>query len=135
MKEVDYVLEHFGVKGMRWGVRKSRGGVTILGRRSAKPTPSEDKVAANTARAKISKRGNTDALTNKEMQTLVTRMNLEQNLTRLSAGQKKGGVGAVITKILKDTAKEEFQQFSQGKQGKVMGTAIMLSSKGRHRKA
>lgn len=132
---VDSILAHYGVKGMRWGVRRRSGGVSI-GRR-AKPIPSEDKEQANAARAKIGKRGNTDALTNKEMQTLVTRMNLEKNLNQLLANQKKSGPTAFVKKLVADTTRDELNQFAQGKQGKVVGTAIALglgAAAGKHRR-
>lgn len=99
------VLEHHGVKGMRWGVRRaessgegsgvSPSGVTRVKNKlsnikgggssgSAKALPpSEDVQRVHAAMDKISK-GNTSALSNRELQDVVTRMNLEQQYTRLS---------------------------------------------------
>jgi hypothetical protein len=136
MTVVDTILEHHGVKGMRWGVRKDRGGgVTLLGRRrGTKPVPSEDKLKAEAARSKLGKRGNSDALSNDELRTLLNRMNQEQNLSKALANQKNNTVTAFIGRKLKETAAEEFQAFAQGKQTKIIGTAIALSAKGRHRK-
>jgi hypothetical protein len=134
MSFVDNVLEHHGIKGMRWGVRKDRGGVTT-GRfgRKAKPIPSEDKVTADTARAKIGRKGNTDALSNQELQTVIARMNLEQQIARLSANQKKGGAVPFVTKVLKDTAKSEFDGFTKGKETLIIGS-LLGNPSGRHRK-
>lgn len=85
-------LEHYGVKGMKWGVRRSSS--EISGSRGAfkrsKPDPSEDKQVANTYKAKVSK-GNTDALSNKELKKLTERMQLEQTYTNLSAKQQARG--------------------------------------------
>lgn len=131
MSFVDTYLEHFGVKGMRWGVRRFRGGVSS---RRAKPTPSEDKVKAETAKAKIGKRGNTDALSNDELQTVINRMNKEQALARLLKEQKSKGVDAFIKQKLKETAQSEFQAFSQGKTTKIVGAAMVLGAKGKHRR-
>lgn len=129
---VDRVLAHYGVKGMRWGVRRRSGGVS-LGRK-AKPAPSADKVRAEQARAKLGKRGNADALSNEELRTLLSRMNQEQNLSKALAGQKNNTVTAFVTKQLKDTAADEFTRFAQGKETKIIGTALAFKAKGRHRR-
>lgn len=79
-------LLHYGVKGMRWGVRRKDTG-------SAEP-PSADaqKVTELLGRSKTS---GTNALTNAELQAAISRMNLEQQFSRLveqttpkSAGRK-----------------------------------------------
>jgi len=74
---VDEFLEHFGVKGMRWGVRRKPGAPA-----------SEDVQRVKATQSKI-KRGKTDALSNKELQDLVTRMNLEQQYSRMVSDQQK----------------------------------------------
>ena len=132
MSTVDDILAHYGVKGMRWGVRRRSGGVSI-GRKS-KPEPSEDKLKALAARSKVGKRGNTDALSNDELRILINRMNQEQNIARLLAGEKSKGVSGFIKTKLKETAAEEFQSFANGKQTKIIGTALVLGAKGKHRK-
>jgi len=71
MTTVDDSLSHFGVKGMRWGVR------------SASPPASSDAMRTTEIKNKV-KVGGTKSLSNKEMQDLVTRMNLEQQFTRLN---------------------------------------------------
>lgn len=73
------VLEHFGVKGMRWGVRK---------RRTDDGPGSADAERAKRHAATVAKKG-TKALSNKELQELVTRMNLEQQFSTLSTKQKQ----------------------------------------------
>jgi hypothetical protein len=78
LETVEDVLEHFGVKGMKWGVRKNRSG-----------SASEDAQRADAARKKIKTEGGTKALSNKELQDLVTRMNLEQQYSTLTGKQKK----------------------------------------------
>jgi hypothetical protein len=133
MSFVDTYLEHHGVKGMRWGVRRRSGGVTT-GRfgRSPKPAPSEDKVRAETAKAKIGRRGNTDALSNQELQTVIARMNLEQQIARYSSNQKK-----TVMQLIANTGKDELVKFASGKETKIIGTALALKginskSVGRH---
>ena len=69
-------LVHFGIKGMHWGIRRSQ---TVLDREA----PSDDYRRATEAKTKLKKSGS-QALSNKEMQDLVTRMNLEKQLSTLS---------------------------------------------------
>ena len=78
-------LEHYGVLGMHWGVRKDEGGVTTS-RREAKRadkivnrTPSEDHI-----RKQILQRKKTLALTNAELRLLNERLQLEQTYRNLS---------------------------------------------------
>lgn len=103
MSEED--LTHFGVKGQRWGVRresttpstsKESTPVTVTTKPNSskistkggeRQTASEDAKRAAMARQKLKKSG-ANSLNNKEMQDLVTRMNLEQQLTKLTEPQK-----------------------------------------------
>ena len=99
---IDDVLEHFGVKGMKWGVRKA----------SRHSPGSEDAQKAVAAQKKIKSGGGTKALSNKELQDLVTRLNLEQqysNLTtnkqsKLKTGQKAAkdilGIGKTVNEAM-----------------------------------
>ena len=61
---------------MHWGIRRSQ---TVLDREA----PSDDYRRATEAKTKLKKSGS-QALSNKEMQDLVTRMNLEKQLSTLS---------------------------------------------------
>jgi len=68
-------LEHFGVKGMHWGVRRSKNP-------THSPTSDDAKRAAKT-RAKIQKHGR-NAVSNKDLKDLVNRMNLEKQHSDLN---------------------------------------------------
>lgn len=96
METIEEVLAHFGVKGMHWGVR----------RRSKIDTSSEDAKGAAEAKAKI-KKGGTKSLSNKELQALVTRMNLEQQFDRLSStgGSSKVSKGKKAVQAILTTGK------------------------------
>lgn len=84
---VDEFLEHFGVRGMKWGVR--RGGASKSSKPKARSVTkmSMDAVAAKKHKA-TAKKSSTDALSNKDLQALVTRMNLEQQYKKLA--EKEG---------------------------------------------
>ena len=91
--DLDAVLAHHGVKGMKWGVRKDRNG-----QRHGTPTAHPDAVRAKEAQSKI-KKGSTDALSNDELRDLVTRMNLEKQFDTL----KPPTVGSRSKKLLAET--------------------------------
>lgn len=103
---VDDVLAHYGVKGMRWGVRKRSGdsgpvektpvvvkvkpgaGFRVSG---GKGQPvSEDAIKAAIARQKAKESG-PHALSNQEMKLLVDRMNLEAQYTKLNPATASKG--------------------------------------------
>lgn len=78
------VVTHFGVKGMHWGVRK--------GAKTSAPAPrerrSEDSANVQKHLATIEKHG-VKALSNKELQEVVSRMNLMQQYSNLTGGNAK----------------------------------------------
>lgn len=76
---LDNIVEHYGTKGMKWGVRK---------RRVPKQGPSDDAKTAHRALVKAKTSG-PEALTNKELNLLNNRLNLEQNYERLSYSPSK----------------------------------------------
>lgn len=73
-------LEHYGVKGMKWGKRRAR----IQNARSS------DFIQVKDIRDKA-KSTKTSSLSNQELQTAITRMNLEQQFTRLNPTKRKKG--------------------------------------------
>lgn len=116
-------LAHYGVKGMRWGVRKDRSPTevgaqatqTVLrGRAKVKTTGGEnqpaspDAVRAATQKQKLKKSG-AAALSNRELQELATRMQLEVNVKRLSAETATGGK-KFVQKALRENATRVGQQ-------------------------
>lgn len=89
-------LAHYGVKGMKWGVR----------RKSAVPASSD---AARKATVKEAvKKGGVKAVSNKDLQDAINRMNLEQQFKRLSINEKPA-VTRFIASTLTEIGKREVQ--------------------------
>jgi hypothetical protein len=93
-------LEHFGVKGMKWG---KRGGGS-----SPKEPPSKDASAALALRGRA-KKSKPKALTNAELQQAINRMNLEQQFKRLATNEKPA-VTRFIASTMLEIGKREVQQ-------------------------
>nr|DAV50359.1 MAG TPA: Structural protein [Caudoviricetes sp.] len=80
--DVNY-LEHFGVKGMKWGVRKAKSAVSSArskhqARKAARHPQSPEAARAHALRKQVKKKG-LDSLSNSELQALNNRLNLEAN--------------------------------------------------------
>jgi hypothetical protein len=80
--EVTEFLEHFGVSGMKWGVR-SRSSGSSSGGRSGKQSP-------------------TAHMSNEDLQKIVTRMRLDQQYSELSSAKKRAGA-TYTHKVLKQS--------------------------------
>lgn len=93
---VDEVLAHFGVKGMHWGVRRNL----------VDSGASDDHATAKALKKKSRFKG-AKVLSNAEMEVLIRRMNLEQQLTSL----KKDRHGETFAKeLLKEVGKQQARQ-------------------------
>ena len=106
-------LAHYGVKGMRWGIRKdrsaSRGGasqgptaVVVSQKKPGKFAKAEggqgfpahpDALNAQVTR-RVAKKSTTDALSNAELKTAIERMQLEQRFNQLEFASDRRSRGA-----------------------------------------
>lgn len=78
-------LYHYGVPGMKWGVRRSQNKLDRIDKRSKKNDWSED--ATTAAKIKTKK---VNQMTNAELRKLNDRRNLEQQNANLSRNSSKG---------------------------------------------
>lgn len=90
---MDEELYHYGIKGMKWGIRRYQnkdGTLTAAGKkREREKTRGWSKEAKEARRIK---RKSVHQMTNKELQTLNRRMDLEANYRRLNPNAVKRGL-------------------------------------------
>lgn len=115
-------LAHVGVKGMKWGQRKPPPAAVATTARSVVPhgakrktqiktaggenhDASPDAIRVAEAHAKLKKSG-TAALSNKELQDVQTRLNLERNVNQLVGARTTVGKGRNFVKGLTGFGKE-----------------------------
>jgi hypothetical protein len=111
-------VEHFGVKGMKWGVRKDRsprevtvdsivkssGKAKLKAKGGSHHSPTADAARAE-AQRQILKKSGIHALTNKELQELALRMNLEQQVRSLEGKRPKSAGKEFVKNVVEDPHK------------------------------
>lgn len=131
-REDEDALKHYGVKGMRWGVRRRRpaqsaptGPENVIIRKNLKTNkleaqggrghkPSDDALTAIAIRQKARASGSA-SLSNKEIQTLVARMDLEAKYAKaLAANAPPKSKGK---QWLDNAIKGELDSVMRGKKG------------------
>lgn len=110
-------LTHHGVKGMHWGVRKegtgtpsahkAETGTATAVKRPRAPSVSADAKQVDRLHQRVEK-GGTDTLSNRELQTAISRMNLQQQYERLTAEQSRVDAGGeAVDKLLKNIGRAQ----------------------------
>ena len=94
---IDKIIEHHGIKGMKWGVRKASTGpraVAIKDKKKKIKTSGggghpahPDAVRARTI-GQVGKASGLKSLSNQDLEAYARRLNLEQNVTRLNYNEK-----------------------------------------------
>jgi hypothetical protein len=145
MTDLDDVLQHYGVKGMKWGVHKksssgSSGPEPVSVRAEAGKKiktsggkghgPAGEAIDTAVARQKA-KKSKVQSLSNKELQDAVRRMQLEQQFSQLSSQGSTIAGGKKLVKELLGLGKtaNEVQAFSNSPAGKSLKDQLAAASK------
>ena len=120
MSDTDNFLAHYGVKGMKWGVRKKRGvevskvkttaqrgqKVTAKGGTGQKPSPDAVRTAVLKQKAKAS---TTDSLSTKELKALTERMQLEKKYSELTPATGTDKARKFVSDLVLNSGKQNAQ--------------------------
>lgn len=107
-------LEHYGVKGMKWG------------RRSKKLNPASVDAASKTATKTAVKSKGLHTVSNADLQAAIRRMQLEQDFKRLSVNERSVAARWVSSTLLEIGKREVQQRVAK----KVAGAAIKKAATG-----
>lgn len=141
MFKVEGFLEHFGIRGMKWGVRRSEGkGGTVSSALNALKGPDltdktngmSDAARASAIRTKAKSSG-LDSLSNAEMKLLVDRLGLERQMSSLTQQPSKieKGRNFVDRQLKLGTTANNLISFVNSPGGRLL-MATMGSTKGKH---
>lgn len=102
-------LQHYGVKGMRWGKSKNPA--------------SSDAAASKTVRTTAKKKG-IHTVSNKDLQTAIERMQLEQNFKRLKVNEKSAATRWISSTLLEIGKREVQAKVAKKLTGGVIKKAV-----------
>lgn len=111
-------LEHFGVVGMKWGIRRSRSSKAV----SAPSPKSQDFAKASEVAKRVRVHG-TSSASNQELDDLIKRMKLEKQFRELvpKKQSKKSVAGKFISDIMLSVAKTQVTNLANDALGAQVG--------------
>jgi 2'-5' RNA ligase len=127
--QVAEILEHVGIKGMKWGVRKERSAssVTVKDRgkklriSGGKGLPAHPDALRAHRIGQVVKKSGSKAVSNEELQIFANRLQVEQNVSRLTNSNKSAGL-KVSSLILKQAGNKAIQEITGGAMSQVKKT-------------
>lgn len=132
-------LRHWGIKGMKWGVRRFQnkdGSLTKAGKQRYGDGDEESKESVEERRNKALKSTNAeeiyknrDVLTTAELNERINRINAEQNLANISARSKKTGYDYVDKALKLGRKVNEVYEFTNTPVMKALKKQLMGDTK------
>lgn len=121
-------LAHWGVKGMRWGIRRSDAELA-----RASGSSSVDAIRARETLTSISRAGSLSAASDSDLNHLINRINTEKRYTDIQSSTLSKGHTQIKTLLsVGDTANKALD-FAKSPAGKLLAASLGLNkSTGRH---
>lgn len=123
-------LAHFGIKGMKWGVRRSRS--QLARNHTANPEDSVDAVRARETLATIKSKGSLSAVSDADLNHLINRLNAEKRFAEVNpAGLDKKHAQVKKALAVGGTMNDAIK-FVNSPAGKLVFSSVLGKSTGRH---
>ena len=131
---IENVLEHYGVKGMKWGVRRNKSSSVTVADKGKKLKTSgghglpahSDAVRARTVGQK-GKASGLKSLSNEELAEYAKRLNMEQNVKRLQY-QDSSPPKKFVLSLLGRTGSRQADEVANGLAAKGVAKAARLAT-------
>ena len=111
-------LMHYGVLGMKWGVRRRRSTI----KKSSNKTNSDPK------ESKVKKKKSVSELSDTELRQTINRIQMEKQLAQLTAKEKSAGA-KFVTDVLTNAAKQTATSYTAKYMAKGMDALIAQAAK------
>lgn len=111
-------LMHYGVLGMKWGVRRRRSTI----KKSSNKTDSDPK------ESKVKKKKSVSELSDTELRQAINRIQMEKQLAQLTAKEKSAGA-KFVTDVLTNAAKQTATSYTAKYMAKGMDALIAQAAK------
>jgi len=115
-------LEHYGVKGMRWGVRRKGGVKKLSGYSRDAKTAAQIHKKAKTSKVKVK------ALSNNEINTFLNRVNLESRFNQATPSKSKRVLNTVKSLLGTGKTVNEAIAFSNSPSGQAIQKGLKKKS-------
>lgn len=129
----DAFLEHYGVKGMKWGVRRQQLRDKLRGNRPpGLREVSEDAAKVKSIKSKRNTKG-MDSLSNAELKTALERLDLEARMNRLSPSAVSTGrerVGKLVDRFGQQSSNKIIDSAAAAVAGAVIAAALARKAAG-----
>lgn len=115
-------LEHHGIKGMKWGVRKQRTGSGTSKPEGSTSTPTKASSGDSNGKLQRSKQGRIEVapkgaggkpnhMSDEELRQIINRINLERQFTQLTTPppSRKDEARNLVGEVLKDVGKQQLK--------------------------
>jgi len=120
--KADGTLAHFGITGMKWGIRRKTGPGGLVNNRAATPKGSADYLKSREIKSKGYKN-----LSTKELQDLTKRMQLEKSLRELTVSDYTRGMEAAKAVLAVGTTVASIYALSTTPMGQAVKKALTKS--------
>lgn len=122
MNAVEDFLEHYGIKGMKWGQRKRSVREEAI--RAKQFAERKRPASEDFKKSRELKKKGARALSNQELKEVNNRLNLEQNFNRMNPNAIKKGQLAVGAVLAVGATANAAIQFANSPAGKALATKL-----------